>query len=88
MKKVLSFVAVASLVVACGPSKEELEAKAKAAADSARAAFVADSMAQAAKADSAAAAAKVMEEAAAARAKVVADSLHEDSVKRKLIKKK
>lgn len=86
MKKVLSFVAVATLVVACGPSKAELEAKAKAAADSARAAFVADSTMQAAKQDSINAANKAMEEAAAARAKVVADSLHEDSVKRKLIK--
>ena len=37
MKKVLSIVAVAALSVAfvsCGPSKEELEARAKAVADS------------------------------------------------------
>ncbi len=88
MKKVLSFIAVATLVVACGPSKAELEAKAKAAADSARAAFVADSTMQAAKTDSINNAAKAAEEAAAARAKVVADSLHQDSITKKLIKVK
>ncbi len=88
MKKVLSFIAVATLVVACGPSKAELEKKAKDAADSARAAFVADSTMQAAKQDSINNAAKAAEEAAAVRAKVVADSLHQDSITRKLIKVK
>ena len=88
MKKVLSFVAVATLVVACGPSKADLEAKAKAAADSARTAFVADSTMNAMKQDSINNAQKAMEEAVAARALVVADSLHQGSVKRKLIKVK
>ena len=48
MKKVLSIVAVAALsaaFVACGPSKEEIEAKEKAKADSIA---VADSLAKAA----------------------------------------
>jgi intracellular sulfur oxidation DsrE/DsrF family protein len=65
MKKVLSLVAVASLaiaVVACGPSKAELEKKAKATADS---------IAEVAKQDSIAKAA----EAAATAAKMQADSL-------------
>lgn len=88
MKKVLSFVAVAALVVACGPSKAELEATAKAAADSARAAFVADSTMQAVRQDSINNAAKAAEEAAAGRAKIVADSLHQDSITKKLIKVK
>ncbi len=67
MKKVLSLVAIASLavaVVACGPSKAELEKKAKATADS---------IAEVAKQDSIAKAAQAQAEAAAAQAK--ADSL-------------
>jgi hypothetical protein len=67
MKKVLSFFAVASLavaVVACGPSKAEIEAKQKATQDS---------LNEVAKADSIAKAAQAQAEAAAMAAK--ADSL-------------
>ena len=91
MKKMLSIVAVASLAlatVACGPSKAELEAKEKAKQDSLAEVAKADSIAQAAmaaaeqaKADSA----KAVEEA---KMKMVADSLHADSVKKHLIKEK
>jgi hypothetical protein len=71
MKKVLSIVAVAALSVAfvsCGPSKEELEAKAKAQADSIAAVAQAqtDSLAKVAEAEAAT--------AAEAAAKHVADS--------------
>ncbi|HKC67352.1 MAG TPA: hypothetical protein VKG26_03930 [Bacteroidia bacterium] len=51
MKKSISIVAVAvlatSMFVACGPSKAELEAKAKAAEDSAKQVAQADSIAKA-----------------------------------------
>ncbi len=89
MKKVLSTVAIASLalaIVACGPSKAELEKKAQATADSMSAAVTADSLKNAAdaaiaqaKTDSIAAADKAVADAAAAAA-------HEDSIKKKLIK--
>lgn len=73
MKKVLSIVAVAALsaaFVSCGPSKEEIEAKEKAKADSiaAVAQAQADSLAKVAEAEAAAAA------AAEATAKAAADS--------------
>jgi hypothetical protein len=89
MKKVLSIVAIASLAVAtvaCGPSKADLEKKAKEQADSARAAFVQDSTTQAATTAAAQVTAdslKAVETAKAAEAAAVA---HEDSVKKKLIK--
>lgn len=86
MKKVLSLIAIAGLaasVVACGPSKEEQEKAAKAKEDSAR---IADSTAKAA--ELAAAAEKAAQDsiANAERAKFVADSLHQDSITKKLIK--
>jgi hypothetical protein len=86
MKKVFSIIAVAALsaaFVACGPSKEEIEAREKAKADSIAAV-------EKAKADSIAAAeAEAAAQAAAAQAeaaKKMADSLHADSVAKKLIK--
>lgn len=88
MKKVLSFVAVATLVVACGPSKADLEAKAKKDADSARAAFVTDSTSNAMKQDSINKANEAMEAQKAEVAKRMADSLHQDSINKKLIKVK
>lgn len=71
MKKVLSIVAVAALsaaFVSCGPSKEEIEAREKAKADSiaAVAQAQADSLAKVAEAEAAA--------AAEAAAKMQADS--------------
>ena len=86
MKKVLSFVFIAGMAaafVACGPSKEELEAKEQARQDSIR---VADSIAADAAAAEAAAQAMQDSIANAERAKFMADSLHQDSVTKKLIK--
>lgn len=88
MKKVLSIFAIAGLAtafVACGPSKEELEAKEKARQDSIR---VADSIAAANAAAEAAAKAAEDSIKMAERAKFVADSLHQDSIAKKLIKVK
>ena len=71
MKKVLSIVAVAALsaaFVACGPSKEEIEAKEKAKADSIAAV-------EKAKTDSIAAAEAAAAEQAAAAEKMKADSI-------------
>jgi hypothetical protein len=77
MKKSISILAVAALAtsmfVACGPSKAELEAKAKAAADS---------VAEVAKADSIAAAAKATEMAEAAKADSIAQVAKADSLKK------
>jgi hypothetical protein len=70
MKKVLSIVAVAALsaaFVACGPSKEEIEAREKAKADSIAAV-------EKAKADSIAAAEAAAAAEAEARQKQIADS--------------
>ena len=70
MKKVLSIVAVAALTaafVACGPSKEEIEAKEKAKADSIAAV-------EKQKTDSIASAEAAMAEAAAMAEKAKADS--------------
>ena len=75
MKKVFSIIAVAALTatfVACGHSKEELEAAEKAKADSIAAVVLADSLANVAKADSIAAAEKVVADSLAAAA---ADSI-------------
>jgi hypothetical protein len=88
MKKVLSFIAVATLVVACGPSKADLEKKAKEQADSARQAFVADSTMKAAQQDSLNKANEAAEAMKAEATKRMADSLHQDSVNKKLIKVK
>jgi hypothetical protein len=79
LKKFALLAGMAAMIVACGPSQAEIEAKAKATADSLAAVMRADSIkaaeeaaAQAAAAaaqaaaDSAAAAAKAAEEAAAA----------------------
>ncbi len=90
MKKVLSFVAAATLAtafVACGPSKAELEKKQKATEDS---------IAEAVKQDSI----KTVEAAAAQALQTKQDSIknaeaataaaevaHKDSVEKKLIKK-
>jgi hypothetical protein len=76
MKKVLSLVAIASLavaVVACGPSKAELEKKAKATADSIAEVVKQDSIAKAAQAQADAAAAQAKADSLATVAK--ADSL-------------
>lgn len=78
MKKVLSIVAVAALsaaFVSCGPSKEELEAREKAKADSiaAVAQAQADSLAKVAEAEAAAAAAAA--ETAKADSARIADSI-------------
>lgn len=78
MKKVLSIVAVAALsaaFVSCGPSKEELEAREKAKADSiaAVAQQQADSLAKVAEAEAAAAAAAA--ETAKADSARMADSI-------------
>ncbi len=75
MKKVLSIIAVAALsatFVACGPSKEEIEAKEKLKADSIAAV---DKMKQDSIAAIEAEAAKAAEMAAAAE-KAKADSIH------------
>jgi hypothetical protein len=86
MKKVLSFTAIAALaasIVACGPGKEEMEAKEKAKRDS----IMADSTKRADEArmqwvtDSTNKAMMEME-----ANKKMADSLHADSVAKKLIK--
>lgn len=79
MKKVLSIVAVAALsaaFVSCGPSKEELEKRAKEVADStaAVAQAQADSLAKVAADAEAAAAAAATHVADSTRAAFVADS--------------
>ena len=79
MKKVLSIIAVAALsaaFVSCGPSKEELEARAKTVADStaAVAQAQADSLAKVAADAEAAMAANATHIADSTRAAFVADS--------------
>ena len=89
MKKVLSFIAIAGLaasIVACGPSKAEIEAKEKATQDSIRIADSTANAAMAAEAAAKAAADSVAAVEAAAKAKATADSLHQDSINKKLIK--
>ena len=88
MKKVLSLIAVAALTatfVACGPSKEELEAAEKAKADSISAVALADSLANVAKADSIAAVEKAAADSLAAAA---ADSIAKAEASAKGGKKK
>lgn len=67
-KKFALLAGMAAFVVACGPSKAELEAKAKATADSIAAVLRADSIRMAEEAAAAAAEAE-------AKAKAVADSI-------------
>jgi hypothetical protein len=89
MKKVFSIIAVAALTatfVACGPSKEELEAAEKAKADSIAAAMLADSLANVAKADSIAAVERAAADSIAAAAK--ADSIAKAEASAKGGKKK
>jgi hypothetical protein len=86
MKKVLSFIAIAAVAtsfVACGPSKAELEKKAKAKADSIR---IADSIASEKMA--AEAREKQIKDSTDAAMKAIADAeaAHKDSVDKKLIK--
>jgi regulator of protease activity HflC (stomatin/prohibitin superfamily) len=86
MKKALSFVAIASLavaVVACGPSKAELEAKEKATQDSLAEVAKADSIAAAAKAEAEAAAAKAQADSLAAVAKADSIAKAEEAAKGK-----
>ena len=88
MKKVLSLIAVAALTatfVACGHSKEELEAAEKAKADSISAVALADSLANVAKADSIAAVEKAAADSLAAAA---ADSIAKAEAEAKGGKKK
>ncbi|MFL5753344.1 MAG: hypothetical protein ACJ76F_08055 [Bacteroidia bacterium] len=88
MKKVLSIIAIAGLAtafVACGPSKEEMEAKEKAKQDSIR---MADSIAAATAAAEAEATRVADSTANAEKMKMMADSMHADSVAKKLIKVK
>ncbi len=85
MKKVLFLTAIAALatMVACGPSKEEVEAKEKARRDS----IAADSTKQADEARAAAVADSTNRaQMEADAAKRTADSLHQDSIDKKLIK--
>lgn len=90
MKKILTLAALAGVFAfsSCGPSKEELEKKEQARQDSIKryndSVADADAKRMQAEADSM----KKVEEANKAVQQHIADSLHEDSVKRKLIKKK
>ena len=87
MKKTLTLIAIAGMFafVACGPSKEEQEKKAQATKDS----LAKDSTDKAqAAADKQKAWDDSVANANAMKAKAMADSLHADSVARKLIKKK
>ena len=89
MKKVFSIIAVAALTatfVACGHSKEELEAAEKAKADSIAAVVLADSLANVAKADSIAAVEKAAADSLAAAA--AADSIAKAEAEAKGGKKK
>jgi hypothetical protein len=88
MKKVLSIIAIAGLAtafVACGPSKEDMEKAEKLKQDSIR---MADSIAASAAAAEAEAARIADSTAMAEKSKMMADSLHQDSIAKKLIKVK
>jgi protein involved in sex pheromone biosynthesis len=90
MKKVLALVAIAGMFAfsSCGPSKEELEKKEKAKQDSIQ--RVNDSIAaeDAKRMEAEKRTADSIKAIEDAKAKALADSLHQDSVKRKLIKVK
>ena len=77
MKKLFTLVAVASMFtfVACGPSAAELEAKAKATADSIAAVESAKAAEEAAKMQAAADSTAAFAEAEAAKAQATADSI-------------
>ena len=77
MKKLFTLVAVASMFtfVACGPSAEELAAKAKATADSIAAVESAKAAEEAAKMQAAADSTAAYAEAEAAKAQAMADSI-------------
>jgi hypothetical protein len=87
MKNLFTVLALATAVtfVACGPSAEELEAAKKKTQDSIDSVNAAMQAEEAAKEQARMDSIKAVEEA---KAKAMADSLHEDSVKRKLIKTK
>jgi hypothetical protein len=78
LKKFAVLAAMAAFIVACGPSQEEIEAKAKAVADSLAAVMKADSIkaAEEAAAAAAAAAAQAATDSAAAAAAAVAPAAH------------
>jgi len=87
MKKTLTLIAIATMFafVACGPNKEEAEKKAQATKDS----LMKDSTDKAnAAADKAKAMQDSIDNANAMKAKAMADSLHQDSITKKLIKVK
>lgn len=73
-KKFALLAGMAAFVVACGPSQAEIEAKAKAAADSIAAVLRADSIKMAEEAAAAAAAAAAVVDSTAAAA---TDAMHE-----------
>lgn len=76
LKKFAVLAAMAAFIVACGPSAEEIEAKAKAVADSLAAVMKADSMKAAEEAAAAAAAAAAVVDTAAAAATEAAPAAH------------
>ncbi|MBL0129614.1 MAG: hypothetical protein IPP83_19665 [Flavobacteriales bacterium] len=71
-KKIALLASMAAFVVACGPSQAEMEAQAKAVADSISAVLRADSMRMADEAAAAAAAAQVQADSVAAAAAAAA----------------
>lgn len=87
MKKAISLALFAGMIIffSCGPSKEELKKKEKRKLDSIQhyndSVALEDMKKEQAKADS-------VQKAENEKMKRMADSLHEDSVKRKLIRKK
>jgi hypothetical protein len=89
MKKVLALVALAGMFAfsSCGPSKEEMEKKEKAKQDSIHMADSIQAEKDKAKMQAEADSLKKIEEDKAAKMKMMADSLHADSVKRHLLKK-
>lgn len=86
MKNLLTVLALAASVsfVACGPSQADIDKENKRITDSTDSANKVAADAEAAKMQHEADSMKAIQDAAA---KVMADSLHADSVKRKLIKK-
>lgn len=89
MKKFLTLITLAGMFAftACGPSQADLDKKAKERHDSDSIATANQAAADAARMQREADSVKLVEEAAAAKQKMWADSVHADSVKRKLIKK-
>jgi hypothetical protein len=89
MKKVLTLITFAGMFAftACGPSQADLDKKAKERHDSDSMATANQAAADAAKMQHEADSVKMAEESAS-KMKMMADSLHQDSIKRKLIKVK